>query len=55
MDRVKLSRFTDVWALAYNKLTFLSSGREADHSPPTTAEVKKMWVYTFTPSYAFMA
>jgi hypothetical protein len=21
-------------------------GREADHSPPASAEVKKMWVYT---------
>jgi hypothetical protein len=31
------------------------SGREADHSPPTTAEVKKMWIYTSTPPYAFMA
>jgi hypothetical protein len=30
-------------------------GREADHSPPTSAEVKKMWVYTSTPPYAFMA
>jgi hypothetical protein len=30
-------------------------GREADHSPPTSAEVKKTWVYTSTPSYAFMA
>jgi hypothetical protein len=30
-------------------------GREADHSPPTTAEVKKMWIYTSTPPYAFMA
>jgi hypothetical protein len=29
-------------------------GREADHSP-TTAEVKKMWIYTSTPPYAFMA
>jgi hypothetical protein len=29
-------------------------GREADHSPPTSAEVKKMWIYTSTPSYAFM-
>jgi hypothetical protein len=27
-------------------------GREADHSPPTSAEVKKMWI---TPPYAFMA
>jgi hypothetical protein len=31
------------------------SGREADHSPQTSAGVKKMWIYTSTPSYAFMA
>jgi hypothetical protein len=30
-------------------------GLEADHSPPTSAEVEKMWIYTFTPTYAFMA
>jgi hypothetical protein len=30
-------------------------GHETDHSPPTTAEVKKMWIYTSTPPYAFMA
>jgi hypothetical protein len=24
-------------------------GHEADHSPPTSTEVKKMWVYTSTP------
>jgi hypothetical protein len=30
-------------------------GRGADHSPPTSAEVKKIWIYTSTPSYAFMA
>jgi hypothetical protein len=29
--------------------------READHSPPTSAKVKKMWIYTSTPPYAFMA
>jgi hypothetical protein len=29
-------------------------GREADHSPPTSAEVNKMWIYTSTPLYAFM-
>jgi hypothetical protein len=28
---------------------------EADHSPPTSAEVKKMWIYTSTPIYVFMA
>jgi hypothetical protein len=30
-------------------------GCEADHSAPTSAEVKKMWIYTSTPPYAFMA
>jgi hypothetical protein len=30
-------------------------GREADHSPPASADVKKMWIYTSTPPYAFMA
>jgi hypothetical protein len=30
-------------------------GHEADHSPPASAEVKKMWNYTFTHPYAFMA
>jgi hypothetical protein len=30
-------------------------GREADHSPPTSAEVKQIWIYTSTPPYAFMA
>jgi hypothetical protein len=29
-------------------------GYEADHSPPS-AEVKKIWMYTSTPPYAFMA
>jgi hypothetical protein len=29
-------------------------GREADHSPPTNAEIKKMWLYTSNPPYAFM-
>jgi hypothetical protein len=30
------------------------SGREADHSPPASAEVKIMWIYTPTPPYASM-
>jgi hypothetical protein len=29
--------------------------READHSPPTSAEVKKMWIYTSTSQYAMKA
>jgi hypothetical protein len=30
-------------------------GREADHSPPSSAEVKNEWSYTSTPQYAFVA
>jgi hypothetical protein len=29
--------------------------READLSLPTSAKVKKMWIYTSTPPYALMA
>jgi hypothetical protein len=29
--------------------------READHSPPSSAEDKNAWSYTSTPQYAFMA
>jgi hypothetical protein len=30
-------------------------GHEADHSPPTTAEIKKTLIYTYTSPYTFMA
>jgi hypothetical protein len=30
-------------------------GHEDDHSPPTIAEVKKMWIYKSIPPYTFMA
>jgi hypothetical protein len=29
--------------------------READNSPPASAVVKKTWIYTSTPPYAFMS
>jgi hypothetical protein len=29
--------------------------READHSPTISTEVKKVWIYTSTPLYEFMA
>jgi hypothetical protein len=38
------------WVPAVKRL-----GREADHSPPAIAEVKKMWIYASTSPYAFMA
>jgi hypothetical protein len=28
--------------------------READHSPPSVAEIKNAWSYTYTPQYVFM-
>jgi hypothetical protein len=28
-----------------------AAGSEADHSPPTSAEVRKIWIYTCTPLY----
>jgi hypothetical protein len=30
-------------------------GPEADHSPPASVEVKKIWISKSTPPYAFMA
>jgi len=33
----------------------MSTGREADNSPSSGAEVKNMWIYTSTPHYVFMA
>jgi hypothetical protein len=30
-------------------------GLEIDHSVPSSAEVKKLWRYTSTPQYVFMA
>jgi hypothetical protein len=30
-------------------------GREADRSPPPSAEVNKMWIYTTTPPCVFMS
>jgi hypothetical protein len=32
-----------------------TAGHEADHSPPTSAEVKKTWIYASALSYVFMA
>jgi hypothetical protein len=32
-----------------------AAGGDIHHSPPTSAEIKKMWIYTSTPPYAFMA
>jgi hypothetical protein len=43
------------WVLGALSPGVKRQGREADHSPPNSAEVKKMWSYTSTALYAFMA
>jgi hypothetical protein len=43
------------WVLSDLSLGVKWLGREADYSPPTSAEIKKTWIYTSTPPYAFMA
>jgi hypothetical protein len=43
------------WVLEALSSGVKRQGHEADHSPPASAEVKKMWIYTSTPPYAFMA
>jgi hypothetical protein len=43
------------WVPGALSLSVKRPGREADHSPATIADVKKTWIYTSTPPYAFMA
>jgi hypothetical protein len=42
------------WVPGALSLRVKRPGRAADRSTPTSAEVKKMWIYTSTPPYAFM-
>jgi hypothetical protein len=43
------------WVTGALSLGVKRQRREADHSPPSTAEVKNAWSYTSTPQYVFMA
>jgi hypothetical protein len=43
------------WVLGTLSPGIKRQGREADHSPPTSTEVKKMVIYTSTSPYFFMA
>jgi hypothetical protein len=42
------------WVEGAPSLEVRRPGREADHSPPSSAEVKNAWSYTSTPQYVFM-
>jgi hypothetical protein len=43
------------WIPGAFSLEVKQPGCEADHSPQTSAEVKKIWTYISAPLYAFMA
>jgi hypothetical protein len=43
------------WVPVAPSLVVKRPEREADHSPPCSAEVKNVWSYTSTPQYGFMA
>jgi hypothetical protein len=43
------------WVPAVLSLGVKRPGREADHSTPSSAEVKNAWSYTSTPPYVFVA
>jgi hypothetical protein len=43
------------WLVGALSLMVMWPGCEADYWPQTTAEVKKMWIYTFIPPYTFVA
>jgi hypothetical protein len=43
------------WVPGTRSLRIKRPGREADHSPASSAEVKNPWSYTSIPQYAFMA
>jgi hypothetical protein len=43
------------WVPGALSLGLKRPGREADHSPPYSAEVKNAWSYTSTRQYVFMA
>jgi hypothetical protein len=51
---VKLTQPPIQWATGALSLGIKPPGREADHSPPSSAEVKNAWSYTSIPQYAFM-
>jgi len=42
------------WVLGVISLEVKHLGCKADHSPPSSAEVKNVWSYTFAPQYILM-
>jgi hypothetical protein len=42
------------WVTGASSLGVNQLGREADHPPPSSAEVKKAWRYAYTHPYVYM-
>jgi hypothetical protein len=51
----ELNRMNRETVVAYFKLGYCSMGREANHSPPTSSEIKNVWSYSTTPPPTFIA
>jgi hypothetical protein len=49
LTRYQVNTASVQWVLGALSPGLRRPGREVDHSPPTSAEVKKMWIYTSTP------
>jgi hypothetical protein len=47
--------FWEIPSLLYSGYWGYSPGQTADHSPPTSTEMKKTWNYTSTPPYVFIS
>jgi hypothetical protein len=58
-DSVIVSVGSPIFTSSYRRIECVPEvkrqGREADHSPSASTKVKNTWIYTSTPSYAFMA
>jgi hypothetical protein len=49
----RITKATCNWITRFNDTQ--RPGREADHSPPSSVEVKNAWSYTSTTQYVFVA
>jgi hypothetical protein len=52
MNEFNVSSFSEIH---FNNIPYSYDRREAEHSAPTSAEVKKIWIYIPTSPYAFMS
>jgi len=49
------THFPILWVPAAPSAVVMGPGRQADHSPPSSAKVKNAWSYTSISQYVFIA